>query len=47
MKNKIYLYLPGLVILFFNYKIALIYSMIVSLYFFLKENPNFYKKKVR
>jgi len=31
--------------LFFNYKMALIYSMIVFLYFFLIENPNFYKKE--
>jgi len=45
MKNKIFLYLPGLFILFFNYKMALIYSMIVFLYFFLIENPNFYKKE--
>lgn len=45
MKNKIFFYLPGLIILFFNYKIALIYIMIVSLYFGLKENQNFFKKR--
>lgn len=45
MKNKILIYLPGILILFFNYKLAILYSMSVSIFFLVKENSNFLKRK--
>ena len=44
MKTKILFYLPGLIILYFNYKLAIVYSMVVSLFFLLNDKYNFLKK---
>lgn len=41
---KILFYLPGLLILFYNYKIAIVYLMVISLIFLLDKKFNFFKK---
>lgn len=45
MKKKIIFYVPGLIILLFNYKLAILYSIIISLYFLYTENRAVLKKK--
>lgn len=46
MKKKIIFYVPGLIILLFNYKLAILYSIIISLYFLYTENRAVLKKKL-
>ena len=45
MKKKIIYYVPGLIILLFNYKLAILYSIIISIYFLYTENRAVLKKK--
>lgn len=45
MKKNILLLLPSIVILFFNYKLAIIYLMVVFTYFAMKDKNIIFKKK--
>ena len=45
MKKKVIFYVPGLIILLFNYKLAILYSIIISIYFLYTENRAVLKKK--